>query len=74
MAVNRLAVHMMLEHGTPPVSIDIEGVLRRLIVDTVSNVSILHPGVSNSDVRVTTVRPFGVTGESVVSFLSLEWV
>jgi len=56
---------MMLEHGTPTVSLEIEGVSRRLIVNTGSNVSILQPGVSKSDVRVTAVRPFGVTGESL---------
>jgi len=79
MAVKKLAVHMRLEHGTPTVSVEIEGVSRRLIVDTGSNVSILQPGVSKSDVRVTTVRPFGVTGVlrhkgTPVGFLSLEWV
>ena len=64
MAVKRLAVHMMLEHGTPTVSAEI-GVSRRLIVDTGSNVSLLQPGVLKSDVRVTAVRPFRVTGESL---------
>ena len=68
---------MMLEHGTPTVSVEIEGVSRRLIVDTGSNVSILQPGVSKSDVRVTTVRPFGVTGESLDikghQSVSLRW-
>ena len=53
----------MLEHGTPTVSVEIEGVPRCLILDTGSNVSILQPGVSKSDVRVTAKKPHGVTGE-----------
>ena len=76
MAVKRLAVHMMLEHGTPTVSAEI-GVSRRLIVDTGSNVSLLQPGVLKSDVRVTAVRPFRVTGESLDikghQSVSLRW-
>ena len=56
---------MILEHGTPTLSVEIDGVSRRLIVDTGSNVSILQPGVSKSDVRGTAVRPFEVTGESL---------
>jgi hypothetical protein len=35
-----------------------------LIIDTVSNVSILQPGVSRRDVGVTAVKPNGVTGEA----------
>ena len=36
---------------------------RCLILDTGSNVSILQPGVSKSDVRVIAKKPHGVTGE-----------
>jgi len=32
-------------------------------LDTGSNVSILQPGISSSDVKVTDARPYGVTGE-----------
>ena len=32
-------------------------------MDTGSNVSIIQPGISSSDVRVTDARPYGVTGE-----------
>jgi len=39
--------------------------LKRLIIDTGSNVSILQPGVSRRDVRVTAMKPYGVTGESL---------
>jgi hypothetical protein len=45
--------------------VDIEGVTRTLIIDTGSNVSILQPNVSGSDVRVTTKKPHGVTGETL---------
>ena len=36
---------------------------RRLILDTGSNVSVLQPGVSRSDVRDTTQKLHGVTGD-----------
>jgi len=35
-------------------------------LDTGSNVSILQPGVSRSDVRVTNLKPYGITGEALV--------
>jgi hypothetical protein len=34
-----------------------------LIVDTGSNISILQPGVSKSELKVSDSRPYGVTGE-----------
>jgi hypothetical protein len=34
-------------------------------VDTGSSVSILQPRVSNSEVRVTSLKPYGVTGQAV---------
>ena len=34
-------------------------------MDTGSNVSILKPGVSSSDIKVSTLKPFGVTGETL---------
>jgi len=39
--------------------------LKRLIIDTGSKVSILQPGVSRRDVRVTVMKPYGVTGEAL---------
>jgi len=55
----------LLEHGTPSITLEIEGKWQRLIVDTGSNVSILQPGVSRRDLRDNSLRPFGVTGESL---------
>jgi hypothetical protein len=52
-----------LEHGAPSIPVRIDGELRNLIVDTGSTVSILQPGISRSDVSVTALKPFGVTGE-----------
>jgi len=43
--------------------VDIEGVALRLILDTGSNVSIMQPGISGSDVQVTHIRPYRVTGK-----------
>jgi len=67
----------MLEHGTPTFSVEIEGVWRRLILDTGSNVSIQQPGVSKSDFRVTAMRPYGVTGEFLdikgLQSVSFQW-
>lgn len=52
-----------MEHGTPAIKADIEGVERSLI-DTGSDVSILKPGISNANITDTTLRPYGVTGET----------
>ena len=54
-----------MEQGTPTVTVDIEGVQRDLILDTGSNISILQPGVSRSDVRCTSIKPYGVTGKTL---------
>ena len=64
-AVTRPAVSVALEHGTPSNSIRMEGKLRVLIIDTGSNISILQPGLSKSEVRHTDMRPYGVTGETL---------
>jgi hypothetical protein len=53
-AVARPVVSVQLEHGTPFIWVDIEGVSRSLILDTGSNISILQIDVSKSDIRVTT--------------------
>ena len=57
---------VLLEHVTPSISVDIEGVARRLILDTGSNVSIMQPGISGSAVEVTHIRPYGVTRKSSI--------
>jgi hypothetical protein len=44
---------ILLERGTPSIVVDIEGVNRRLILDTGSNISIMQPGISRGDVRAT---------------------
>jgi hypothetical protein len=62
-AVGKTKVPILLEHGTPTISVEIEGMSRRLILDTSSNVSILQPGISRGDIRVTTMEPYGVTGD-----------
>jgi hypothetical protein len=58
-------ISVLLEHGSPTVSLEIEGKPKRVIVDTGSNVSILQPGVSQSGVNVTSIKPYGVTGEAL---------
>jgi hypothetical protein len=62
-AVNRPTVSVLLEQGTPTTMAEIDGVQRDLILDTGSNISILQPGVSRSDMRCTSVKPYGVTDE-----------
>ena len=64
-AVTRPRVSVLLEHGTPSISIEIEGRVRHLIIHTGSNVSILYPGISQSDTKYSPLRPFGVTGETL---------
>jgi hypothetical protein len=56
---------ILLERGTSSILVDIEGVNRRLILDTGSNISIMQPGISRRDVRVTPLKPFEVTGEAL---------
>ena len=62
-AVKRPKVSIAVEHGAPSIPVRIDGELRNAIVDTGSTVSILQPGISRSDVSVTALKPFGVTGE-----------
>jgi hypothetical protein len=62
-AVTKSEVTMQLEHGTPTILVEIEGISSKLILDTGSNVSIVQPGVSRGDVRVTNMEPYGVTGD-----------
>ena len=54
-----------MEHGSPAIRADIEGVERSLIIDTSSDVPILKPGISNAYIKDTTLRPYGVTGETL---------
>ena len=64
-AVEKAAVSVWIEQGSPTVSLEIEEELENLIVDNGSNMSILQPGVLKSDVRGTAVNPYGVTGETL---------
>jgi len=50
-AVTVKSVVVSIEHGTPSIREDIEGVNGSLIIDTDSNVSVLQPVVSNNKVR-----------------------
>ena len=64
-AVESPSASIVMEQGTPTVTAEIEGVRIDLIVDTGSNISILQPGVSQSDIRCTSIKPYGVTGETL---------
>jgi hypothetical protein len=64
-AVTAPTVTILLECGTPSVLVNIAGSIRRFLLVTSSNVSVLQPGVSRSDVRVTNLKPYGVTGEAL---------
>ena len=64
-AVVRPAVSVVLEHGTPSISVRIEGEVRVMIIGTGSNISIVQPGLSKSEVRHTDMRPYGITGETL---------
>jgi hypothetical protein len=54
-----------MEQGSPVVSIEIDNEPKSVIIDTGSSVSILQPGASGSDLQVTAVDPYGVTGEDL---------
>ena len=62
--VTKSPVSVTLEQGTPIISVEIEGTPRSLILDTGSSVSILQPRISRCDARITTMKPYGVTGKS----------
>jgi len=62
-AVTKLTVPILLEHGTSTTSAEIEGMSRSLILDTGSNISIMQPSISRRNVQVTTLEPYGVTGD-----------
>ena len=63
-AVESFSVTVQLELGAPIISVEIEGMTRRLILDT-GSVSIMQPGISTGDVKVTSAKPYGVTGETL---------
>ena len=48
-AVESFSVTVQLELGAPIISVEIEGMARRLILDT-GSVSIMQPGISTGDV------------------------
>jgi len=64
-AVTVKTVTVSMEHGTPSIKADIESVERNLIIETGPDVSILQSGVSNASMRSTTLRPYGLTGETL---------
>ena len=64
-AVSTHTVPIIFEHGTPTISADIDGMSRGLILDTGSNISIMQPTISKSNVQVTTMEPYGVTGDTL---------
>jgi len=64
-AVKTFSVYVLSEFGIHTISVEIEGMAGRLILDTGSNVSIMQPGISTCDVRVPLVKPYCVTGETL---------
>ena len=60
---------VLLECGALSLSlsilVNIKGEMRRLILDTSSNVWKLQPRVSRSNVRITNTKPYGLTGETL---------
>jgi len=61
-AVSSHKVSISMEHCAPTIAVEIEGVSKSLILDTGTNILISQLGVSRSDVHVTAVEPYGVTG------------
>ena len=56
-------VQIVVDQGSPSLSLEIEGEQRSLIIDTGSSISIPQPGVSRSEVTTTVINPCGVTGQ-----------
>jgi hypothetical protein len=64
-AVATPSVSVDWKSGIPSIAVVIEGITRTLVIDTGSNVSILQPNVSGNVVEATTMRPHGVTGQTL---------
>ena len=62
-AVNSHKVSILIEHGALTVSVEREGTSRNLILDTGSTILILQSGLSRSDIHVTAVETYGMTGD-----------
>ena len=60
-----LVVSMNLTEGAPTIHATVSGLHRVFIIDTVSSISIIQPGVCYSEVRPTRLSPFGVTGNEL---------
>ena len=54
-----------MEYGARTILVEIQGTSMGLISDTGSTIFIVEPGVSRSDVHVTAVEPYGVTGDAL---------
>ena len=54
-----------MDHSTPTVLVQIQGVKRNLILDSGSCCSILQPGVVDEPLGCTEFAPFGVTGKNL---------
>jgi hypothetical protein len=61
-AVEKSLVSILLEHGSPSILVEIDGIARILILDTSLRIPILQPGVSRGGVRVTSAKSCRVTG------------
>jgi hypothetical protein len=64
-AIARPTFSVLIEHGTPFILVYIEGVKRRLILDTSSGVSLLQHGISKVEMGRTDMKPKGGTGETL---------
>jgi hypothetical protein len=64
-AVAKKPIPLLLERGTPSLTVNIKGVKRRLILDSGSSVSTLQERISCEDMRDTPLKPFGVTGKNL---------
>ena len=64
-AVDYHLVKVDVWRGAPTIQATVSGVQRLFIVDTGSNVSLIKPGVSRSEIRATNLAPFGVTGNEL---------
>jgi hypothetical protein len=64
-AVMTPTISVLLEFGTTSTSDNIEREMRRLRLDTGSNIWKLQPGVSRSKVKITNTKPYGSTGETL---------
>jgi hypothetical protein len=61
--VSLLSTKLCTTTGAPTVTVLLEGVVRRFIIDTGSSITLIQPGISRAKITRTDIAPIGITGK-----------